>query len=110
MTTTSSPSVLSSLLSSIGGSFRAMQIRNLSSCYLHCHPVLDPRTLAAAAATVFSYSDCDEVFVKPDSLDSISIDDTSRNIVEIIFQSSWLKKNAGKVALGLGAAAPARPV
>uniref|UniRef100_A0A0E0R8P9 Uncharacterized protein n=1 Tax=Oryza rufipogon TaxID=4529 RepID=A0A0E0R8P9_ORYRU len=104
MTTTSPPSALSSLLSSIGGSFRAMQIRNLSGCYLHYHSVLDPRTLAVAAATVF---------VKPDSLDSISIvvslgqDDTSRNIVEIIFQSNWLK-NAGKVALGLGAAAPGR--
>uniref|UniRef100_A0A0E0F5Z3 Uncharacterized protein n=1 Tax=Oryza meridionalis TaxID=40149 RepID=A0A0E0F5Z3_9ORYZ len=107
MTTTSPPSALSSSLSSIGGSFRAMQIRNLSDFYLHCHSVLDPRTLAVAAATVFSCSDCDEVFVKPDSLDSISIvvslgqDDTSMNIAEIIFQSSWLKKNAGKVALGL---------
>uniref|UniRef100_A0A0D3HM27 Uncharacterized protein n=1 Tax=Oryza barthii TaxID=65489 RepID=A0A0D3HM27_9ORYZ len=78
MTTTSPPSALSSSLSSIGGSFRAMQIRNLSGCYLHCHSVLDPRTLAAAAA-VFSCSDCDEVFVKPDSLDMISI-----VVVEII--------------------------
>nr|ABA93769.1 hypothetical protein LOC_Os11g30340 [Oryza sativa Japonica Group] len=81
MTTTSPPSALSSSLSSIGGSFRAMQIRNLSDFYLHCHSVLDPRTLAAAAATVFSCSDCDEVFVKPDSLDSISI-------VVSIFRSS----------------------
>uniref|UniRef100_A0A0E0DBI7 Uncharacterized protein n=1 Tax=Oryza meridionalis TaxID=40149 RepID=A0A0E0DBI7_9ORYZ len=57
MTTTSPPSALSSPLSSIGGSFRAMQIRNLSGCYLHCHSVLDPRTLAAATAIVFSCSD-----------------------------------------------------
>uniref|UniRef100_A0A0E0IYQ6 C2H2-type domain-containing protein n=1 Tax=Oryza nivara TaxID=4536 RepID=A0A0E0IYQ6_ORYNI len=95
---TSPPSALSSPLSSIGGSFRAMQIRKLSGCYLHCHSVLDPRTLAA----VFSCPDCDEVFVKPDSLElhrstrhaELGADDTSRNIVEIIFQSSWLKKNA----------------
>uniref|UniRef100_A0A0E0MCW3 C2H2-type domain-containing protein n=1 Tax=Oryza punctata TaxID=4537 RepID=A0A0E0MCW3_ORYPU len=102
-TTTSPPSALSSPLSSIGGSFRAMQIRKLSGCYLHSHSVLDPRTLSAAAA-VFSCSDCDEVFVKPDSLElhrstrhavsELGQDDTSRNIVEIIFQSSWLKKNA----------------
>uniref|UniRef100_A0A0D3HIP9 PARP catalytic domain-containing protein n=1 Tax=Oryza barthii TaxID=65489 RepID=A0A0D3HIP9_9ORYZ len=78
---TSPPSALSSPLSSIGGSFRAMQIRKLSGCYLHCHSVLDPRTLAAV---VFSCPDCDE----------LGADDTSRNIVEIIFQSSWLKKNA----------------
>ncbi|XP_052136644.1 uncharacterized protein LOC127755051 [Oryza glaberrima] len=98
---TSPPSALSSPLSSIGGSFRAMQIRKLSGCYLHCHSVLDPRTLAAV---VFSCPDCDEVFVKPDSLElhrstrhavsELGADDTSRNIVEIIFQSSWLKKNA----------------
>uniref|UniRef100_J3N6C3 C2H2-type domain-containing protein n=1 Tax=Oryza brachyantha TaxID=4533 RepID=J3N6C3_ORYBR len=98
-TTTSPPSALSSPLSSLGGSFRAMQIRKLSGCYLQCHSVLDPRSLAAA----FPCSDCDEVFVKPDSLElhratrhavsELGADDTSRNIVEIIFQSSWLKKN-----------------
>ncbi|KAF0895829.1 hypothetical protein E2562_016562 [Oryza meyeriana var. granulata] len=97
--TTSPPSALSSPLSSIGGSFRTMQIRKLSGCYLQCHSVLDPRSLAAA----FSCSDCDEVFAKPDSLElhratrhavsELGPDDTSRNIVEIIFQSSWLKKN-----------------
>uniref|UniRef100_A0A0D9XPH5 C2H2-type domain-containing protein n=1 Tax=Leersia perrieri TaxID=77586 RepID=A0A0D9XPH5_9ORYZ len=101
-TATSPPSAMSSPLSSIGGSFRAMQIRKLSGCYVQCHSVLDPRSLAAAFA-VFSCSDCDEVFVKPDSLElhrstrhavsELGADDTSRNIVEIIFQSSWLKKN-----------------
>ncbi|EAY81002.1 hypothetical protein OsI_36186 [Oryza sativa Indica Group] len=79
MTTTSPPSALSSLLSSIGGSFRAMQIRNLSGCYLHYNSVLDPRTLAVAAATVF---------VKPDSLDSISI-------VVSVFRSSGRMTRAG---------------
>ncbi|KAL5204600.1 hypothetical protein ABZP36_009471 [Zizania latifolia] len=94
---TSPPSALSSPLSSIGGSFRAMQIRKLSGCY-QSQSVLEPRSLGA----VFSCADCDEVFIKADSLElhratrhavsELGPEDTSRNIVEIIFQSSWLKK------------------
>ncbi|KAL6653251.1 hypothetical protein ACP70R_008829 [Stipagrostis hirtigluma subsp. patula] len=100
-TSPSSPlsSALSSPLSSFGGSFRGVQIRKLSGCY-ECHSVLDPRSLAAAAA--FPCADCDEVFVKAESLElhratrhaELGPEDTSRNIVEIIFQSSWLRKQA----------------
>ncbi|KAG8088912.1 hypothetical protein GUJ93_ZPchr0011g28069 [Zizania palustris] len=95
---TSPKSALSSPLFSIGGSFRAMQIRKLSGCY-QSQSVLDPRSLGA----VFSCADCNEVFIKADSLElhratrhavsELGPEDTSRNIVEIIFQSSWLKKH-----------------
>ncbi|TVU04194.1 hypothetical protein EJB05_50220, partial [Eragrostis curvula] len=104
VTSSSSPlwSALSSPLSSFGASsFRGVhQFRKLSSCY-ECHSVFDPRSLAAAA---FPCADCDEVFGKAESLDlhratrhavsELGPLDTSRNIVEIIFQSSWLRKQA----------------
>ncbi|XP_062197968.1 uncharacterized protein LOC133900755 [Phragmites australis] len=91
-------SALSSPLSSFGGSFRAVQIRKLSGCY-ECHSVFDPKSLGTAA---FPCAGCDEVFVKAESLElhratmhavsELGPNDTSRNIVEIIFQSSWLRK------------------
>lgn len=59
-------SALSSPLSSFGGSFRGVQIRKLSGCY-ECHSVFDPRSLSAA--TAFPCTDCDEVFIKADSLE-----------------------------------------
>ncbi|OEL27418.1 hypothetical protein BAE44_0011560 [Dichanthelium oligosanthes] len=106
-TVTSASSPLSSALSSpmsssFGSSFRGVQqIRKLSGCY-ECHSVFDPRSLGGAAA--FPCADCDEVFVKAESLElhranrhavsELGPDDTSRNIVEIIFQSSWLRKQA----------------
>lgn len=66
VTASSSPlsSALSSPLSSFGGSFRGVQIRKLSGCY-ECHSVLDPGSLGAA----FPCTDCDEVFVKAESLE-----------------------------------------
>ncbi|CAL4989378.1 unnamed protein product [Urochloa decumbens] len=101
-TATSASSPLSSpASSSFGSSFRGMPIRKLSGCY-ECHSVFDPRSFTAAAA--FPCSDCDEVFGKAESLEhhkatkhavsELGPDDTSRNIVEIIFQSSWLRKEA----------------
>ncbi|XP_062183144.1 uncharacterized protein LOC133887209 [Phragmites australis] len=102
VTSSSSPlsSALSSPLSSFGGSFRGVQIRKLSGCY-ECHSVFDPRSLGTAA---FPCVDCDEVFAKAESLEQhratkhavseLGPEDTSRNIVEIIFQSSWLRKQA----------------
>ncbi|KAG8090715.1 hypothetical protein GUJ93_ZPchr0011g27180 [Zizania palustris] len=97
--TSSSSTSPSSPMSSVGGSFRVMRIRKLSGCY-QCHSVLDPRSRSLGAA-VFSCSDCDEVFIKADYLElhratkhavsELGPEDTSRNIVEIIFQSSWLK-------------------
>ncbi|CAO2140998.1 unnamed protein product [Urochloa humidicola] len=102
-TVTSASSPLSSPASSFGSSFRGgMQIRKLSGCY-ECHSVFDPRSFTAAMAA-FPCSDCDEVFGKEDSLQlhkatkhavsELGPDDTSRNIVEIIFQSSWLRNEA----------------
>ncbi|CAN6380712.1 unnamed protein product [Urochloa humidicola] len=86
-----------------GSSFLGgVQIRKLSGCY-ECHSVFDPRSFAAA----FPCSDCDEVFGKAESLElhkatkhavsEMGPDDTSRNIVEIIFQSSWLRKQEAPV-------------
>ncbi|TKV99490.1 hypothetical protein SEVIR_8G048000v4 [Setaria viridis] len=101
VTSASSPlsSALSSPVSSFGSSFRGMPIRKLSGCY-ECHSVFDPRSFAAA----FPCTDCGEVFGKAESLElhkatrhavsDLGPEDTSRNIVEIIFQSSWLRKQA----------------
>ncbi|AQK58535.1 nucleic acid binding protein [Zea mays] len=85
----------SSSSSSVGTSFRGVHIRKLSGCY-ECHSVFDPRSFGAAA---FPCADCDEVFAKAESLElhratrhavwELGPEDTSRNIVEIIFQSSW---------------------
>ncbi|RLM69025.1 hypothetical protein C2845_PM17G02650 [Panicum miliaceum] len=104
-TATSASSPLSSpASSSFGRSFRGVQqIRKLSGCY-ECHSVFDPRSLGAAAAAAFPCADCDEVFGKAESLElhratrhavsELGPEDTSRNIVEIIFHSSWLRKQA----------------
>ncbi|RLM86295.1 uncharacterized protein C2845_PM04G11350 [Panicum miliaceum] len=89
--------------SSSGGSFRAgMQLRRLSGCY-ECHMVVDPVSGSSSMrATVFPCPDCGEIFVREESLQlhqstrhavcELGADDTSRNIIEIIFRSSWLKK------------------
>ncbi|CAD6261587.1 unnamed protein product [Miscanthus lutarioriparius] len=94
--------------SSGGSSFRAgMQLRRLSGCY-ECHMVVDPvsgsTSMRATAATICPCPDCGEVFVRQESLhlhqsirhavSELGADDTSRNIIEIIFQSSWLKKQS----------------
>ncbi|XP_037427836.1 uncharacterized protein LOC119293458 [Triticum dicoccoides] len=94
----SSSSALSSPLSSIVAGSRSF--RKLSGCYYECHSVLDPRTSLVGGAGMLPCSDCDEFFVKADSLElhratrhavsELGAEDTSRNVVEIIFQSSWL--------------------
>ncbi|XP_073008977.1 uncharacterized protein [Typha latifolia] len=80
-----------------------MQLRGLSGCYecravnvelMHRYP--RPRTLCAC-------SDCGEVFTKQESLEhhqairhavsELGPEDSGRNIVEIIFKSSWQKKD-----------------
>lgn len=95
----SSSSALSSPLSSIGVGSRSF--RKLSGCYYECHSVLDPRTnhVGGSAMAMLPCADCDEFFVKVESLElhrstrhavsELGADDTSRNVVEIIFQSSW---------------------
>ncbi|ONK71001.1 uncharacterized protein A4U43_C04F3700 [Asparagus officinalis] len=98
-------SASSSVSSSVGGSFRVMHLRRLSGCY-ECHMVVDPINgflrESSLRSTVCTCPDCGEIFVKAESLElhqsvrhavsELGPEDTSRNIVEIIFQSSWLKK------------------
>ncbi|KAL5722102.1 hypothetical protein ACHQM5_005664 [Ranunculus cassubicifolius] len=90
--------------SSVGGSFRGMQFRRFSGCY-ECRMVIDPSLgVSAIRATLCSCPVCGEIFMKPEALElhqsvrhavsELGPEDTSRNIVEIIFQSSWLKKQA----------------
>ncbi|XP_057766085.1 uncharacterized protein LOC130986640 [Salvia miltiorrhiza] len=75
----------------------AMQLRKLSGCY-ECHAV---STNPMPRSNVFPCSQCGEIFPKIESLDlhqalrhavsELGPDNSSRNIVEIIFKSSWLK-------------------
>ncbi|CAA7405217.1 unnamed protein product [Spirodela intermedia] len=94
----------SSSSSSAGGSFRVLHLRRLSGCY-ECHTAGDPVNGAvrdSSLRTISPCPDCGEMFLKPESLElhqaarhavmELGPDDTSRNIVEIIFQSSWMKK------------------
>ncbi|OVA03754.1 zinc finger protein [Macleaya cordata] len=106
-TSSSSSSTLSSSRSSAAGSFRGMHLRRLSGCY-ECRMVVDPSLLVSRDPslrnTLCSCPDCGEVFMKTEDLElhqsvrhavsELGPEDSSRNIVEIIFQSSWLKKQA----------------
>ncbi|XP_073020055.1 uncharacterized protein [Primulina eburnea] len=92
---------------SIPGSFRNMGFRKLSGCY-ECRMVVDPvlgmTRDPSLRATIFPCPECGEIFVKAENLElhksvrhavcELGPEDTSKNIVEIIFQSSWLKKEA----------------
>ncbi|QCD98799.1 integrator complex subunit 5-like protein [Vigna unguiculata] len=88
--------------SSSSSSSRGMQFRKLSGCY-ECHMIIDPSRLPVARSTVCSCSHCGEVFPKMESLElhqavrhavsELGPEDSGRNIVEIIFKSSWLKKD-----------------
>lgn len=67
-------------------------------------PVSGALRVPSLRSTVCSCPDCGEMFVKVESLElhqsirhavsELGPEDTSRNIVEIIFQSSWLKKQS----------------
>ncbi|OMO49834.1 putative nucleic acid binding protein [Corchorus olitorius] len=98
-------SATASASSSAGGSFRGMPFRRFSGCY-ECRMVVDP-VLGIARdpslrTSICSCPDCGEIFMKPENLElhqavrhavsELGPEDTSKNIVEIIFQSSWLKK------------------
>ncbi|KAL3505391.1 hypothetical protein ACH5RR_035232 [Cinchona calisaya] len=84
------------------GSCRGMQLRKLSGCY-ECHSIVDPSRYPLPRTTICACSECGEVFPKIESLEhhqavrhavaELGPDDSSRNIVEIIFKSSWLKKD-----------------
>ncbi|XP_011083531.2 LOW QUALITY PROTEIN: uncharacterized protein LOC105166030 [Sesamum indicum] len=81
---------------------RGMQLRKFSGCY-ECHAIVDPTRYPLPRTTVCACSECGEVFPKIESLEhhqavrhavsELGAEDSSRNIVEIIFKSSWLKKD-----------------
>ncbi|XP_076949248.1 uncharacterized protein LOC143621827 [Bidens hawaiensis] len=83
-------------------SSRGMQFRKLSGCY-ECHSIVDPSRYTIPRSTVCVCSKCGEVFPKMESLEhhqavrhavsELGPDDSGRNIVEIIFKSSWLKRD-----------------
>ncbi|KAF7012760.1 hypothetical protein CFC21_026919 [Triticum aestivum] len=85
-----------------GGGGSSFRLRRLSGCY-ECHMVVDPAGGGSSMrAAIFPCPDCGDVFVRAESLhlhqstrhavSELGPEDTSRNIIEIIFQSSWLKK------------------
>ncbi|KAM0010654.1 putative transcription factor C2H2 family [Helianthus debilis subsp. tardiflorus] len=88
--------------SSFSSSSRSMQFRKLSGCY-ECHAIVDPSRYTIPRSTVCVCSQCGEVFPKMESLEhhqavrhavsELGPEDSGRNIVEIIFKSSWLKKD-----------------
>ncbi|XP_051124041.1 uncharacterized protein LOC127246616 [Andrographis paniculata] len=103
----SSSFTLPSASPSISGSFRNMPFRKLSGCY-ECRMVVDPvlgmTRDPSLRSTICSCPQCGEIFMKPENLElhqavrhavsEMGPDDTSKNIVEIIFQSSWLRKQS----------------
>lgn len=104
--TLSSSSFSASSNSSVGGSFRGMPFRRFSGCY-ECRMVVDPvlglTKDPSLKSTIRSCPDCGEIFMRAETLElhqsirhavsELGPEDTSKNIVEIIFQSSWLKKH-----------------
>ncbi|XVE94575.1 hypothetical protein REPUB_Repub02eG0020600 [Reevesia pubescens] len=91
----------SSATHTTSSSSRAMQFRKLSGCY-ECHMIVDPSRFPSSRTTICACSQCGEVFPKIESLElhqavrhavsELGPEDSGRNIVEIIFKSSWLKK------------------
>ncbi|XP_010268701.1 PREDICTED: uncharacterized protein LOC104605577 [Nelumbo nucifera] len=83
-------------------SSRGMQLRKLSGCY-ECHMIVDPARFPSPRTTICACPDCGEVFPKTENLElhqairhavtELGPEDSGRNIVEIIFKSSWLKKD-----------------
>ncbi|CAJ2675751.1 unnamed protein product [Trifolium pratense] len=88
---------------SSSSSSRRMQFRKLSGCY-ECHMIVDPSRLPIPRSTVCACDQCGEVFPKIESLElhqavrhavsELGLEDSGRNIVEIIFKSSWLKRES----------------
>ncbi|KAJ9553964.1 hypothetical protein OSB04_018009 [Centaurea solstitialis] len=106
-TSTSTRSLTGSSVRSNGhGSYtsssRGMQLRKLSGCY-ECHAIIDPARHAIPRSTICVCSECGEVFPKMESLEhhqavrhavsELGPEDSGRNIVEIIFKSSWQNKD-----------------
>lgn len=97
-----SSSVRSNASATYTSSSRGMQFRKLSGCY-ECHMIVDPNRYPSPRTTICACSECGEVFPKTESLElhqavrhavsELGPEDSGRNIVEIIFKSSWLKKD-----------------
>ncbi|KAI4307311.1 hypothetical protein L6164_030515 [Bauhinia variegata] len=97
----------SSNSSSVSGSFRGMPFRRLSGCY-ECRMVVDPvlgfTRDPSLRSSICACPECGEIFMKAENLElhqavkhavsELGPEDTSKNIVEIIFHSSWLKKQS----------------
>lgn len=105
---TTNPSVTGSMRSNCGGphtssSSRGMQLRKLSGCY-ECRMIADPSRYQIPRSTISVCPHCGEVFPKVESLElhqavrhavsELGPEDSGRNIVEIIFKSSWMKRNS----------------
>ncbi|KAG6526170.1 uncharacterized protein LOC122047416 [Zingiber officinale] len=102
----SSASITASAVSSssLGGSSRGMHLRKLSGCY-ECHVMVDPISgpykVPSSRTNFCPCPDCDEVFLRAESLElhqavrhavsELAPEDASRNIIELIFYSSWIK-------------------
>ncbi|KAL6984432.1 hypothetical protein U1Q18_017809 [Sarracenia purpurea var. burkii] len=99
---------VSSVSSSTAGYYRGKPFRGFAGCY-ECRMVVDPdlgvtRSDASIRATICSCPYCGEIFIKAESLEihqkvrhavsELGPEETSKNIVEIIFQSSWLTKQS----------------
>ncbi|KAL1815645.1 hypothetical protein ACET3Z_018219 [Daucus carota] len=96
--------------SSLSSPLRGIPFRKLSGCY-ECRMVVDPvlgfTRDPSLRATICSCPQCGEIFMKPENLElhqtvrhavsELGPEDTSKNIVEIIFQSSWLRKQQSPV-------------
>ncbi|XP_010544461.1 PREDICTED: uncharacterized protein LOC104817077 [Tarenaya hassleriana] len=101
------PSSLKESSGGSGASFRGKPLRRFYGCY-ECRMVVDPVLGIirdpVPRNTVCSCPDCGEIFTNSENLElhqavrhavsELGPEDTSKNIVEIIFQSSWLKKQA----------------
>lgn len=87
------------------GSFRGVHLKKFSGCY-ECHVIVDPFESisrdSSLRTTIYACPTCGEVFSKSEALEQhqaikhavieLAHDDSARNIVDIIFQTSWLKK------------------
>ncbi|CAH2035947.1 unnamed protein product [Thlaspi arvense] len=83
-------------------SSKAMHFRKLSGCY-ECHMIVDPSRYPISPR-ICACPQCGEVFPKLETLEihqavrhavsELGPEDSGRNIVDIIFQSSWLRKDS----------------
>ncbi|PNT37091.2 hypothetical protein POPTR_005G173400v4 [Populus trichocarpa] len=105
--TNSSLSASSNFSSSNVSSFRGMPFSRFSGCYecrMVVNPVLGIARDHSLRGSICACPECGEICMKAENLElhravrhavsELSSEDTSKNIVEIIFQSSWLKKQA----------------